>query len=542
MPEHRLFGPPGTGKTTQLTHWIQQTAQRHGSDCMMVASFTRAAAAELGGRKLPIAHDRIGTLHSHAFRAIGRAEIAEKTLCEEWNRKYPNWELSAGLDSDDVIESWGKTDGDKLFHEAQVNRARMIPLDEWINANVARFHIAWTQFKEDTSSIDFTDMIEIALRDVERAPNDPKIGFFDEAQDFTLLELSLIRKWAQHMENVVLAGDDDQCIYRFKGATPDAFLDPPVDDAHKRVLQQSYRVPYLVQLYAQRWIESVTRREPKVYAPRQEDGAVRFVPELNLGDIERVIYDAERYIADGKRVMFLAACSYMIDPLKWELRKQGIPFHNPYRRTRGDWNPLRASRGTSASERVLAFIAPQMRQRAPITWSGEEMSKWTHLLKAEGVMQRGAKAKIQAWAARQLMYDDATLAAMFTDDAREHMEWGDLVWLEQHALANSLKSLQFPLTIARKQGPKALEDDPRVILGTIHSVKGGEADVVYVFPDLSNAGFIEWNARGELRDSVIRQFYVAMTRARETLVICGEASRYWVDLPQALPGRKDVEL
>ena len=52
-----------------------------------------------------------------------------------------------------------------------------------------------------------------------------------------------------------------------------------------------------------------------------------------------------------------------------------------------------------------------------------------------------------------------------------------------------------------------------------NSVKGGEADVVYVFPDLSRAGMREWTGDPEQQASVYRLFYVAMTRARDTLVL-----------------------
>jgi superfamily I DNA/RNA helicase len=58
------------------------------------------------------------------------------------------------------------------------------------------------------------------------------------------------------------------------------------------------------------------------------------------------------------------------------------------------------------------------------------------------------------------------------------------------------------------------------VVGTVHSVKGGEADVVYLFPDLSAAGDAQYSLPGRPRDSVIRVFYVGATRARETLYIC----------------------
>ena len=66
----------------------------------------------------------------------------------------------------------------------------------------------------------------------------------------------------------------------------------------------------------------------------------------------------------------------------------------------------------------------------------------------------------------------------------------------------------------------ALLEQPRVVVGTIHSVKGGQADVVYLFPDLSQAGAAQYERSGPPCDSVIRLFYVGVTRAREALYIC----------------------
>jgi len=43
--------------------------------------------------------------------------------------------------------------------------------------------------------------------------------------------------------------------------------------------------------------------------------------------------------------------------------------------------------------------------------------------------------------------------------------------------------------------------------------------VVVMWPDLSQAGAIEYGRAGDSRDSVVRQFYVGMTRARDVLYI-----------------------
>jgi len=59
----------------------------------------------------------------------------------------------------------------------------------------------------------------------------------------------------------------------------------------------------------------------------------------------------------------------------------------------------------------------------------------------------------------------------------------------------------------------------------VHSVKGGQADVVYLLPDLSKAARRQFvKGSGIVKDSVIRQMYVGMTRAAEELVICGPST------------------
>jgi len=80
--------------------------------------------------------------------------------------------------------------------------------------------------------------------------------------------------------------------------------------------------------------------------------------------------------------------------------------------------------------------------------------------------------------------------------------------------------VKFPADITARRGPSVLLETPKVVVGTIHSVKGGQADVVYLFPDISQAGDAQYARMSAPRDSVIRQFYVGVTRSRETLYTC----------------------
>ena len=79
--EYRIFGPPGTGKTTNLTRQIRRAVERFGPSSVLVTSFSRAAAAELAGRDLPVDEDRVGTLHSICYHALGTPRIAEANGC-----------------------------------------------------------------------------------------------------------------------------------------------------------------------------------------------------------------------------------------------------------------------------------------------------------------------------------------------------------------------------------------------------------------------------------------------------------------------------
>jgi len=339
---------------------------------------------------------------------------------------------------------------------------------------------------------------------------------------------------------MLVAGDEDQLLYSFCGATVDAFLNPPVQESHKRVLRQSFRVPRAVHALASRWAETLTVREPKEYLPRDFDGEVRTCRDGHWKAPERILDDAEKYMAQGKTVMFLTACSYMLDPLKTALRAAGMPFHNPYRKQRSDWNPLRNSEsGTSTTARMLAFLRPRedVWGDGAGEWNTEELRRWVEIVKSDGLLARGAQTSILSMSPDTPIGIEL-LDRLFEPAAAEQMVavlcGGTLEecvrWLQAHILAAKRKPAEYPGAVLLKHGPRALFEKPQIILGTVHSVKGGEADVVYLFPDLSRAGMVEWSTPGEHRDSIIRQMYVGMTRARESLVICQPVSAWHVPM------------
>ena len=71
------------------------------------------------------------------------------------------------------------------------------------------------------------------------------------------------------------------------------------------------------------------------------------------------------------------------------------------------------------------------------------------------------------------------------------------------------------------------QDKPRIIIGTIHSVKGGEADHVWVDAELTRSICREIAMDiGHAYDDEARLAYVAATRAKKTLGILRTRSRF----------------
>jgi len=529
-----------TGKTTYLTQQIQAAADKHGMDNVFVASFTKAAAQELAGRNQN-ALDSIGTLHSHCYRALGHKKVAESCI-GDFNREFPHLRLSIEAGATSVEDSAAearpvqKTVGDDLFHSMGVLRARMVPYELWPQS-VRVFSEAWRTFKIAGDLIDFTDMIELAYKNIDAAPGLPTVGMIDEAQDLTPLQLALVRKWGRSMEYIVVAGDDDQLIFGWLGASTDVFLAGEPDI--KKVLSQSYRIPRAVHAYAERWVAQIKHREPKEYKPRDFEGEVRRLETGTYRDAEEIIKDAEQYINKGKTVMILASCTYMLQGVIGQLRKQGIVFHNPYRQKQGAWNPIRYDAGKdriSTAQRLMAYLAgcPEIAPEKRL-WTMDEFKRWIEIVNSKGNLRHGAKKLLKEKSGSLFEMDTHDILEVFSEkssfwDALDNFSLeAALGWFEDNVQAAKIKAIEFPARVIRKAKTyDCLTKKPQVIVGTVHSVKGGEAEIVYLMPDLSQAAMEGYTQGGETRDGIHRMFYVGITRARETLVLCGASSSYAV--------------
>jgi superfamily I DNA/RNA helicase len=500
-----LFGPPGSGKTTTLSKWARQAAKKHGGENIMVCSLTKTAATEIQSRNTDVPKENVGTLHAHCYRAVteeygGKYKVISDRDVKEFNEgKHSIFKLPMQRTmTDDVVAPAGET----MISQCDLHRSRMIPMDRW-NSRQRQFWGLYQSWKGINKLIDFTDMIEMAYEHID-CPLDYII--LDEAQDSSALEYALLEKWASQAEGVVIAGDDDQAAYEWRGASVDSFLNFSEDH---RVLPRTYRLPKRVKEYADRWIHQVSNRKEKSYDSTAEIGQVT---ELDTRDPAHI---AEIVSSLSGSTMILTTCGYMLRPFIRELQNLNTPYHNPYRRVgeySSEWNPL--IEGTSSSvtvaDSVRSFIKPP--------WSYETAYHWIRDVSASH-LRHGTKALLKRERSNESLVPLDVMSSWLGESGLMSALNGDIGWwISTIKDPKKREAIRMRWNLIKNSGDKK----PQVIVGTIHSVKGGQADNVVLMPDLSSAGKTAYlNAP----DPVIRQMYIGMTRAKDKLFLALPSER-----------------
>jgi hypothetical protein len=523
---------------------------------VIVASLTKTAAQEVAGRGLPIPKEAIGTLHAHCYTALGRPKIVTPNDLADFNDKHPGYALGSAardaLDDERIVDPYtgNENPGDEMMSEYLIMRARRTPRDLWSDT-LQDFAEVWEEWKTSIERYDFTDLIESVLTNEIEHPMRPQVVVADETQDFSELEFQLVRMWGDQAGALILAGDPYQSLYSWRGAHPEALTGAEIPDDRRFVLSQSYRVPELVQRLAMRVIEPLTASDDTYkYAPRVgDDGEVVKGSVYPTGGSWRqpseIVALASDLAAEGRSVMIAGTCAHMMRPLVTQLRNRALAFANPWRPHDGSWNPLNTA-GTSMSSRLVSLFRPMLEPRdegegipgiletdGRVWWSWSDVDRFTKIMTTTGIVKHGMKAKIPELAksgkARLARFEmtevfnphflDEIEAAFDTDSISRVLEV-----IADRISSRFRRSFDYVSSVMETRGVESVTN-PRIYVGTIHSFKGAEADEVILFPDLANKAAQAWiEGEGEAYDSILRAFYVGVTRARSRLWVaraCG---------------------
>jgi len=420
------------------------------------------------------------TLHSLAFRALGlkKAQVLGRKSLQEFGALMGI--RITGSVSMDEGQIYGNQKGDRALFLCQLARIKKIDLQEQWRATtedlgwfeVERIFRGLKEFKEANSLIDFTDMLE---QFITEAPI-PQLDLLvvDEAQDLSKIQWDMIHALADKAQRVIIAGDDDQAIFRWAGADVDYFINL---EGSSTVLGQSHRVPKEIQTIANSILARVGDRRIKPWEPRGADGKLEFTTTTDALDMSEGTW------------LILARNDFLLDDTEAQCRREGFIYERRHRK--------------SISEKTLTTIRNWETLRAGGVCTAAE---------ARNIL-RLTTANIKKFPEE----DDLDLKTL-------QEKWGapeGLIWHKAFREMTLIERSYLVSALKRGETPSKI---PRIVLSTIHGAKGGEAENVVLFTDMARR---TWYQLRETPEDEHRVFYVGATRARERLIIILPKSKFF---------------
>ena len=255
-----VLAGPGSGKTLVITRRTQWLIQKAGvaPGNILVVTFTRAAAGEMrsrfdrlmDGRHLPVS---FGTFHAIFFTILKYAYKykVENILSED--EKY-------AILRDIIHQIDVEMDDEKDFVmdiAGEISRVKgdMISLEHFYPVNCAKdvfeeIYKAYAAKLGRMRRLDYDDMLVQTWQLFKKYPDilaawQKKYTYIliDEFQDINRVQYEIIRMLAMPENNLFVVGDDDQSIYKFRGAKPEILLGFTRDypEAKMTVLNTNYR-------------------------------------------------------------------------------------------------------------------------------------------------------------------------------------------------------------------------------------------------------------------------------------------------------------
>jgi DNA helicase II / ATP-dependent DNA helicase PcrA len=426
-----IIAGPGSGKTFTLVERVINLIQKHsiGPDALFVVTFTEKAAQELTTRisnrllelgiEFNINEMFLGTFHSICLRII--EDYREYTrlkrsfvLMDQFDQQYflyQNLNDFRQIDNvDQILGSdktpvWAKSENllqwiNKVTEEA-IDHQRLIESNDEALIALGECYDLYQRKLDEHNALDFSTIQLEALNllrnhsvVLELLKDRIQYLMIDEYQDTNTIQEMILKLLMGDGQNLCVVGDDDQALYRFRGATIRNILQYPdnfEDGKCKQIeLITNYRShPDIIHFYNkwmsdQVWeVNNQKYRYDKQIKPRDEEfepgpTVVKAISEVGDDWVDEVYSLLTNLKVNGKLTdwnqvafLFKSVKNEKVKALAQGLEEQGIPVYSPRANLFFEREEIRLMLG------ALMLIFPQFRSiRAPK--EGVVLSIWQY--------------------------------------------------------------------------------------------------------------------------------------------------------------------
>lgn len=288
-----VLAGPGSGKTMVITHRVKYLINNYNINPkeILVITFTKATAEEMKIRFENLTQGEsfskqvsFGTFHSFFFRILRTHYKYNISNVLKEEHKYNLLKQIANhleIEYEDEQEFINE-----LQNEISLMKNELIGM-EYYNSMVCSTEKykevvnLYENYKTKNNLIDFDDML---CKCYEHLVNDENILKYwqsrykyiliDEFQDINRVQYETTKLIANKYNNLFVVGDDDQSIYRFRGARPEFLLDFPKDyeNTSTVILDINYRSTKNIVEASKRVINNNENRYEKEIVTLKEDG------------------------------------------------------------------------------------------------------------------------------------------------------------------------------------------------------------------------------------------------------------------------------
>jgi DNA helicase-2/ATP-dependent DNA helicase PcrA len=348
-----VLAGPGSGKTRVLTYRVAYLVKEYGVPPwqIMAVTFTNKAAREMQERLYRLLGDQfrrltIGTFHAICARILRReAEAAgispQYVIYDTGDQVSLARQAIRDLNLDDKLYR-----PRAMLHHISNAKNELISPGE-LQARTYRDEIAKRVYERyqallaQNSALDFDDLL---VKTVQLFQEDPKVRhsyqrrypfvLVDEWQDTNMAQYELVRLLAGERANLFVVGDEDQSIYRFRGADYRnvARFREDYPEAQVILLERNYRSTQTILDVANAVISRNLHRHPKKLFTEQDGGPrvhlVEAYDEQEEGDM--IVSEILRLVGRSEAQLGDCAIMYRTNaqsrPIEDAFVRRGLPY------------------------------------------------------------------------------------------------------------------------------------------------------------------------------------------------------------------------